>query len=495
MEIRIGTFLKEINSTKQIDVSLPTTQGFVNIDVQLKQPSSLLSPMIRIDDDTYNPAWNYCYIPLWNRFYFLHDPVIVNGGIWEIQLAVDALASWKSYVLNSTAYVSRSASNYSNLIPDSTWSHTSDIQQITSEITLDDFSDDGVFVLYVSSDDQSLNPDSIPALSVYEVTALQLKRICSYLFSSTFFNVAKGTMDTTTEALAQMVFNPFQYVVKCMWFPFTPEPFTAENTKTIHFGWWEADSNCVGSLISVHTWSTSFTFTLGSYDDWTDRDNAWTRNLLYVPGFGQIEISSQFQGKTLTGNIVCDLTTGESSLFIWSGDELIQTATGKLGADIQLTSLYEDIIQDLGGNLQGTAVRAVSGAVMSASSGLKKMWQGVKDVFSGNGTLKDIISNVSEVASSAVQGAQSAIQPACTTIGANGTRSIIEENNKIIYTCTKYNRYEDIHTRLGGVCNKILQLSTLSGYTEVINPKVDAPCTSGETTMLNAFMAGGFYIE
>lgn len=499
MEIRVGTFLKEINSTKQIDVSTPTTQGFTNIEVQLKAPSSILSPVIRIDDSVYNPAWNYCYIYLWNRFYFLHDAVIVNGGIWEVQLAVDVLASWKSYVLNSTAYVSRSASNYSNYLPDSTWSHNSDIYYTTQEITVPDLSDEGTFVLFVSSDDQSLNPDSIPALSVYEVTALQLKRICSYLFSSTFFNAAKGTMDTTTEALAQMVFNPFQYVVKCMWFPFTPEPFTAENTKTIHFGWWEADSNCVGSLISVHTWSTSFTFTLGSYNDWTDRDGAWTKNLLYVPGFGQLEISPQFQGQTLTCNIVCDLTTGEASLFIWSdrngNNELIQTATGKLGADIQLTSLYEDIIQDLGSNLAGTATKAISGAVVSASSSLKRVWQGVKDVFSGNGTLKDIVSNVSEVASSAVVGAQSAIQPTCSTIGANGTRSIIEENNTAIYTCIKYTRYEDIHTRLGGVCNKILQLSTLSGYTEVINPKVDAPCTSGETTMLNAFMSGGFYIE
>lgn len=495
MEIRIGTFLKEINSTKAPDISTTITPGFTNIEVQLKDNVSILSPIILIDDSIYDPTWNYCYIYIWNRFYFLHDAIITTGGIWEVQLGVDVLASWKSYIQSASAYVSRSASNYSNYLPDSTWSHNTDIQQITNEITIPAISDDGMFVLFVSSDDQSLNPDSVPALSVYEVTALQLKRICSYLFSSTFFNVAKGTMDTTTEAVAQMIFNPFQYVVKCMWFPFTPEPVTAENTQVMHFGWWEADSNCIGSLISVHTWSTSFTFTLGSYNNWTDRDDAWTRNLLYVPGFGQIEISSQFQGKSLTCNIVCDITTGEASLFIWSGSELIQTATGKLGADIQLTSLYEDLIQDMGSNLAGTATKAISGAVMAASSGLKSMWQGVKDVFSGNGTLKDLTSNVSEIASSAVQGAQAAIQPACSTIGANGTRSIIEENYKAIYTCTKFSRYEDIHTRLGGMCNKILTLSTLSGYTEVVNPKIDAPCTSGEVTMINAFMSGGFYLE
>lgn len=499
MEIRVGTFLKEINSTKAPDISSTTTPGFTNIEVQLKDNVSILSPVILISDDVYDPAWNYCYIYIWHRFYFLHDAIITTGGIWEVQLGVDVLATWKSYILNASAYVARSASNYSNFLPDPTWSHDSDIYYGTQQLTIPGLSNNGSFLLYVSTDDQSTNPNSVPALGVYELSPLELKNLCSYLFSQDFFNVAKGTMDTTTEALAQMVFNPFQYVVKCMWVPFTPEPRTESNTKVISFGWWEGKPTLTGGLINTHTWTTSFGFRLGNYNNWTDRDPAWTRNLLYVPGFGQLEISSQFQGQNLTCDIVCDLTTGEASLFIWSdrdgNNELIQTATGKLGADIQLTALYEDIIQDLGGNLAGTATRAISGAVVSASSGLKKVWQGIKDVFTGNGTLKDITSNVSEVASSAVQGAQAAIQPTCSTIGANGTRSIIEENYKAIYTYTKYNRYEDIHTRLGGVCNKILTLSGLSGYTEVVNPKIDAPCTSGEITMLNAFMSGGFYIE
>ena len=499
MEIRIGTFLKEVNSTKSIDISGPTTQGFTNIEVQLKDNVSMLSPVILISNDVYDPAWNYCYIYIWRRFYFLHDAVITTGGIWEVQLGIDVLATWKSYITSANAYVARSASNYTNLIPDPTWSHDSDIYYTTNQMSISGLSQNGMFLVYIATDDQSNNPDSVPAYAVYELTALQLKNLSKYIFSSTFFNDAKGTMDTTTEAVAKMVFNPFQYITKCMWVPFTPEPVTASNTKQISFGWWQGPATVTGALIDTHTWSTSFSFVLGSYNSWTDRDPAWTRNLLYVPGFGQLEISCQYQGQNITCDIVVDLTTGEASLFIWSAvggnNELIQTATGKLGADIQMSGLYEDLIQDLGGNLAGTAIRAASGAITSASSGLKKVWQGVKDVFTGNGTLNDIVSNVQETASSAVQGAQAALQPTCSTIGANGTRSIIEENYQAILTITKYNRYEDIHTKLGGVCNKILTLSNLSGYTEVVNPKIDAPCTSGETSMINAFMSGGFYLE
>ena len=499
MEIRVGTFAKEVNSTKSIDVSSGTTPGFTNIEVQLKDDCSFLSPVIILDNDTYDPAWNYCYIYIWHRFYFLHDAVFQTGEMVEVQLAIDVLATWKSYILQASAYVARSASNYSNLLPDSTWSHTSDVYYNTQIIDIG-LSTNGMYLLSVCADDQSSNPTSIPAFAVYELNALQLKALTKYMFSSAFYaDATSGITDVSTAALAKTFFNPFQYVTKCMWVPFTPEPVTESNTKTISFGWWQGALGITGALIEAHTWNTTFTFTLDTYDDWTDRDPAWTRNLLYIPGFGQIEISSAFQGQILTGEITVDLATGEAGLFIWSrqgtNNELIQTATGKLGADVQLSSVYEDLIQDMGGNLAGTAVRAVSGAVSGAATGLKGLWQGVKDIFTGNGTLKDLASNVQETASSAVQGAQAALQPTCSTIGANGTRSIIEDYPNAIYTCTKYKRYEDIHSKLGGVCNKILTLSSLSGYTEVVNPKVDIPCTTGETTMINAFLSGGFYLE
>lgn len=495
MEIKVGTFGKEINSTKQVDESTLTT-----IDVQLKDDCSFLSPVIILERSVYNTSWNYCIIPMWNRSYFLHDAIFQTGSMVEVQLAIDVLGTWKTYILNSTAYVRRSASHYSDKIPDPSWSHDSDIYYNTQEINVG-FDSTGYYLLYVTNDDNDgTTNDAVPAMTVYAMTRTQLKNFCNYMFSSAFFNNAKGSMDTTTEALAKMVFNPFQYVVRCMWIPFTPADYLAASETFISFGWWDPqDAMCRGSLLDEHKWTNTFTFTLDTYDDWTDRDPAWTRNLLYVPGFGQIEVSCAFQGQQLTCELIVDLATGEAGLFIWSAsdgnNELIQTATGKVGADVQLSALYEDMIQDLGGNLAGTAMRAVSGAVVSAGAGLKQMWQGVKDVFHGNGTLKDVISNASETVASAVQGAQSAMQPTCSTIGANGSRAITDTKYKAIYTCTKYKRLQDNHISLGGMHNQTQFLRNLSGYTEIVNPRIQAPCTSGETTMINAFLTGGFYIE
>ena len=68
MEIRVGTFLKEINSTKAPNISSTTTPGFTNIEVQLKDNVSLHAPIILLPDAIYDPEWNYVYIEKWKRF-------------------------------------------------------------------------------------------------------------------------------------------------------------------------------------------------------------------------------------------------------------------------------------------------------------------------------------------------------------------------------------------------------------------------------------------
>ena len=172
MEIRIGTFDKEVNSTKQINISGPTTPNFTNIEVKLKAPCSIMSPVIVLTDDVYDPSWNYCYIYIWHRFYFIHDAVINTGQRWELTLGVDVLATWKSQILASTAYVARSASNYSNFIPDPTWSHTSNIGQTTQEINIGlDLEIQGCYLLFLAGAAPA-GVGAIPSQSVFVLNAI-----------------------------------------------------------------------------------------------------------------------------------------------------------------------------------------------------------------------------------------------------------------------------------------------------------------------------------
>lgn len=500
MEVRFGTFAKEINSTKQINVSGPTTQGFTNLECQLKDNVSFLSPVLLVDDQVFNPAWNYAYIYIWNRFYFIHDAVISTGGIWEVQLALDVLASWKSYITGMSAYVARSASHGSDYIQDSTWSHTTNILTSATDIDLG-LDRDGCYIIYTSSN--GMDPDNLPSgtpyagppgLTAYACDEEQMANIISYLFSSSFFDEAKGTMDSTTESVAKMIFNPFQYVVKCMWIPLDQDDIPSLQDQTIRFGWWEADIpssgiNYSGDLIQTYYKSISRTFTLGTYNDWTDRDANWTKNDIYIPGIGTMSIPVDFQGQTLTLNYYIDLATGGCGAFIRDAtNNIIVSGSGQLGADIQLSGLYKDVTANGVSGLIGAAKHTLGGAITGYIQGLRKMQTSDK-------SLGGLIDSIGTVATETVQGAQAAIQPTASSVGQNGTRAITHMEWKAWLSISTYSRLSDNHLYLGKVCNQVMSLANLSGYTEIVNPKADIPCTSEETQMINNFLAGGFYLE
>ena len=110
MNILLGQMNKEINSTKRM-----AREDFaLSLDMQLKDNCSVTSPVLTIRKDRFdvdpNHHYNYAYISRWQRYYFVVNYVMTPGGIWEIYLAIDVLATWKWYIQNSTAYVRRSAS-------------------------------------------------------------------------------------------------------------------------------------------------------------------------------------------------------------------------------------------------------------------------------------------------------------------------------------------------------------------------------------------------
>jgi len=496
MKIRVGTVSKEINSTFRPSL---TTE----IDVQIKDGCSFLSPVLIFNENVWSESYNYCYIPKWNRYYFLHDAVI-QGPRWFVTCAVDVLASWRTQILASSAYVARSASDYTLDLPDPTWSHGSLPAVTETNIPIDGLSATGAFLLFTASNDLQTVNTEIPSLSVYILTGAQLKEVCNYLFSGAFFQDATTDPDTqikldsTTATLAKTFFNPFQYVIKCMWVPIAPTYLPAtQGQYSVNFGWWESQTQA--PMVNGNHSALTFSFTLGSYTDWTSRSAGWTNDILYIPGFGHITISPEYQGRTIGGRIVLDLASGKAQLMLDVDNKIFQSATGKLGCDIQLSSLYEDVVNDLGskGSIIKAGVGAAAGAARSLGGTLSSIGHNIKEWFTGSGNYErvELTAGAGEIASQAVQGAQAALQPSMSLCGINDGMALIQQNIQAKLTISRFSRFADVHTRLGGMCSRIMTLSSLSGYTEVVNPNVEAPATSAELLQISAFLRGGFYIE
>ena len=492
MEIRIGTFAKENNSTKRINVSGPTTTGFTNLEVQLKDNCSIHNPVILIDDSTYNAAWNYVYIYIWSRFYFIRESVITTGGIWEVQLVEDVLATWKDQISASSCYVSRSASHGSDFLPDTAWSHTTDIY--TNQTGIDIGMDaTGCYLLFTASDKS--NSSGVPGCTCYLLSETQLANLIQFIFSSSFFDAATADItDQATSALAKTFFNPFQYLLKCMWLPIAASAISAGTDENIHFGWWEAnDPNSgvayTGKLVQADRILRSPTFTVGSYTSWIDRDPNWSKYDLYLPGAGTISIPSDYAGQTLTLDMSLDIATGAVSYFIRNASfVIIASASGQLGCDIQLTSLYKDFVSQGATGLIGSITKGFGGAVSGYIQGLKEMDTSDK-------SLGGALHAFGDVVGSAVKGTQAAMQPTASSVGSNGNKALMKAVREARLSASTYHRYEDIHVPLGKVCNRVLQLGTLSGYTECVNPKVDIPGNSEESNAITAFLTSGFYME
>lgn len=88
-------------------------------NIVIKDDTNILTPTIQLNI-TYNKIIdkNYCYIPLFNRYYFITSLINVSNSIFELHLKCDVLMSHKDEILNLSCVINRSTSNYNSYFVD-----------------------------------------------------------------------------------------------------------------------------------------------------------------------------------------------------------------------------------------------------------------------------------------------------------------------------------------------------------------------------------------
>lgn len=94
------------------------------------------------------PTFNYVYIPLFNRYYFVDDISSVVYGVWSVALSVDVLMSYKDTIKTLEAFVDRSQSNYNLKVIDNKLplekTETVEVDTVQNQLFVDNF---GTYVL------------------------------------------------------------------------------------------------------------------------------------------------------------------------------------------------------------------------------------------------------------------------------------------------------------------------------------------------------------
>lgn len=139
MEIRLYSSSDETN---KIDKTI--TNELV-LNGTLKDETSVINPIILIEANNLT-QYNYCYIPLFKRYYFIKDITVVRNNLFRLFLDIDVLMSYKDEILNLDCIVNKQENNSTPYINDN--SRIYENRNFTSIINYrNGFDDDGNFIL------------------------------------------------------------------------------------------------------------------------------------------------------------------------------------------------------------------------------------------------------------------------------------------------------------------------------------------------------------
>lgn len=459
---------KDKNSTAR-----PTGAG-KSYMVELKDQCSVTDPELIFDlGPTDCPSgYNYLTIPIFeNRCYWIENWQYFRG-FWQAKCHVDALASWREEIGNSTQYITRSSAEYNGDVVDNLYPATSTIISRQNEITTGFIGSlsSGFFVVGCISK----YPNSFGAMTYYLMSVSNVKRLGALLLSDV--NYLDISADEISGNLTKVLFNPFQYIRSCIYFPFPATEITAHLplVSEMSVGWWNL--NIPAWVIGTDQNSTTITGSVsvpkhpqseqrGIYCNLSPFS---TYEIIFQP-YGTLPIdSTKLQGvNTLTLSNTIDLYTGDSIIRVAGEDgHIILERSSMVGVTVPLANISMNIPSNIGG-----VISAAAGGVLG----------GIQNFLSGGDAANGIVSGIN---SSMAQ---------VETKGSISTTAVYDMKSYLVSRFFKI--VDDDITRHGRPLMEQRMVSTLPGYLICDSPHIECHATASEISEIESALSAGFYWE
>lgn len=469
--VEFWAFSKKENSTKQ-----PTTgSGIAYTNVLLKDETSILNPVLKVAVSSMPVpsvapvnTMTYCYIPKFGRYYFITDWVY-NQGIWECSLAVDVLASFKTPIGATSAYIERSASAYDGNIIDKLYpanTNYSITRVALSAAYLGVPPSGGCYVVGVINS----VANTAGAITYYAMSQTQLANLLAYMFGNDIWTSSGIT--EISQGLFKSMFNPMQYIVSCMWLPIGTSSL-GNTTGTVYIGYY--NTNITATLVTYLFEKGHVTGTITSHPQAASRGSylnyaPYTDITLYIPPFGSIPIDTAFlkKGNHLYCPYWVDHITGEATIQISLSayDPAIDSnvcaeRSAKMGVPIQIAQVmadYSHTVQTMQSGLSGGIAGIIAGALGAT-----------------------------------VQSALDAKFPQVSTSGSNGS---FASNQTEAHAILRHTQIVDgDNTDFGRPLMAVRTINTLSGYVKCGEAHPAIPCLQEELSMITNYLTSGFFYE
>lgn len=105
-----------VNNSEKNKIGKNLTNDF-SLSGSLRDSTNIINPVILIELNEIG-NYNYCYIPNFNRYYFITDITVIRTGLYAISLLVDVLESFKTDIKNlSVILLNTQNSGVNNYLP------------------------------------------------------------------------------------------------------------------------------------------------------------------------------------------------------------------------------------------------------------------------------------------------------------------------------------------------------------------------------------------
>lgn len=458
------TISKRNNSTL-----VPIGAG-VTFDIKLKDGESLLKPVFRLYL-TSRPVWNYCQYE--GRYYFIRDIINVRNDLWELSCECDILATYKSDIQATNAFVLYDSADNTEIIDNRLPTKTTPIYAENNVILNENASAAGSYLCCVTGE-TSTDVFRIPNVSwLTNIIADPTHGLRHYIDDI----YADQTWSDWTEAIAEFTRttgknmiasgnNIFDNIRSIIWVPWRIE--TTQN-KMFNLGAWYSGASA--DVVTTIFQRTSAQVAIPwQFSDWR-RNEPYTYVYLYIPFIGVIHIpSSQVIDKSVIDvEMAFNQISGEIAFRVYAGT----TQLGAYGANTAVQVPF--------GASQISPAQKMNG-IVSAASGIAGA------IATGN-----VIT-----AAAGAAAALGAVRPIGATVGGIGggaggaldlhLRCFTVSHDTVVAP-------NSIAATIGTPTYAQQSLAGKTGYIKTTDASVAGSMTSEERQLINAMLDGGIYIE
>lgn len=446
MNIQFYTFSKRENST-----AVPSGSG-QTVSVNLKEGTSLMQPSFELVTSTF-PTENY--VKWDNRYYYITDVTYLANGLYRIDCTMDVLATYRSYIFNTSAFVAYSASDYDENIVDRRYSMDANVMvDVASASIITDApagTNDGTYILEYATSQSNYGPSGVVWLSP---TSAQL--IASDLNSSGF--------NSFLEEFAKQFNGAYDSVIGCRFVPFDWYG-RGTGTQNVFLGGY--DTGHLGANVqSTIEYSGNISIPW-QFNDFRNL-SPYTSLLIYLPAYGFLELNpADFFGESsIKVTLFMDGVTGIGTYIIGNKAR----CTADFSTPVSIGTVKSNAMSLIAGGISAVGAVATGGAALPVVGAIAGV----------------LLSQARSIGNSGVSGGFAGVKA-----------SPSNWQNIYLYTICHNTNVEpnNFLNTIGRTLNQVVQLSTLSGYVQTADASVSAPIDENIKNMINSALDGGVYLE